>query len=278
MQRLYDLEKQGPMKIVIFMSTPSGSNATKILELEKSYRDHGKEAPFKTLGIIADREHTKAPVLAEQFGIKAEVFDLEGFARVFNKRKSDRSIRPAYFEHMMDRSQFLEYASAYALAGYNVLMPQYVFDNMCSMVFNVHPADLSIRDASGNAIFVGEHAVRDSIAAGQREIRSSTHIVTEGMDQGPVLLVSKPVEVVLPDGITAEMLRKPENSAMLKEIADAHQDTLKRVGDWEILPRTLVEVARGNIALGFDNTPHYWYAGQWLPIPRGYDVAKNEPR
>jgi folate-dependent phosphoribosylglycinamide formyltransferase PurN len=63
---------------------------------------------------------------------------------------------------------------------------------------NVHPADLSLLDEGGNRKYVGDQAVHDAIAAGERELRASTLWTDAGVDTGPLLMVSDPVYVTLP--------------------------------------------------------------------------------
>lgn len=57
-------------------------------------------------------------------------------------------------------------------------------------IVNVHHADLTKCRP-----YVGLHAVRDAILAGETETRATAHIVTRRLDQGPILCLSEPFPV-----------------------------------------------------------------------------------
>jgi folate-dependent phosphoribosylglycinamide formyltransferase PurN len=85
------------------------------------------------------------------------------------------------------------------------------------------------------------------ILAGEKELRSSTHVVREKVDQGEVLVVSRPVPVHLPKGMTPEKLA--EDKKALKAVVDENQERLKRDGDWEIYPLTIQMIGEGRFTL-----------------------------
>jgi hypothetical protein len=51
-----------------------------------------------------------------------------------------------------------------------------------------HRADLTLRDERGAPKYVGLSAVRDALLAGECETCATTHMVTERVDDGPVML------------------------------------------------------------------------------------------
>ncbi len=275
MRRLYDPQAKGQLNIVAFISG-SGTNLERILELEASMRD-GEGSHFRVQAVCADRLGTRIDEISEAFSVPSVVFSLDEFCRDRGVRRADHSVRPEYFDIVMNH-QLINGADAFVLAGYKVLMPENVLTRMGPMVFNVHPADLSIRDPQGRAVYIGEHGVRDAILSGETQIRSSTQIATGEMDCGPPLLISAPVNVKLPVGITIGELKLAQNRDLLRKISSEHQDRLKAEGDWFILPRTILEVARGNFALENDGTIHYFNGSAWIPIPRGLDATTNTPR
>jgi hypothetical protein len=79
-------------------------------------------------------------------------------------------------------------------------------------------------------------------------------------------MVSQPVEVNLPEGVTAEMLQRPDMKENLDDIADEHQELLKEKGDWVIFPRTLELFAQGRF--GIDEKGELYLDN--TPIPQGY--------
>jgi folate-dependent phosphoribosylglycinamide formyltransferase PurN len=127
---------------------------------------------------------------------------------------------------------------------------------------NVHPADLSILTADGRRRFVGDHAVYDAIRSGEKELRASTLWTDEGVDTGPLLMVSRPVPVDLTEPLNG--IRNDKEKLMA--IADRHQERLKEVGDWKIFPRTIELIARGRF--GLDEKGKVYVDGR--PVPEGY--------
>lgn len=254
------------MNVAVFMSG-SGTNAVKLLEFQEGLERKG-ERPFKISAMVTDNrnEGNNAWRIADRFGI-ADVFysDFREFRRAHISDPRDLSQREPYFKGIMSNLTGID---CIALAGYEIIVTEPLLAAFDGRIINVHPADLSIREVSGRAIYVGNHAVRDAILGGQREIRSSTHIVIGGVDQGPVLLVSEPVEVVLPDNTSLEELRKKENSGLADAVAGEHQGRLKQVGDWRIFPLTLEYMAKGRFARNDDGI----VCLDSKPIPMGHRI------
>jgi folate-dependent phosphoribosylglycinamide formyltransferase PurN len=142
-----------------------------------------------------------------------------------------------------------------ALGGYM----SYLTLNRC---VNVHPADLSIVSSEGRRIYVGDNAVRDAILAGEKTLRASTLWTDDGVDTGPLLMVSDPIAVKLPG--TPETLL--EDRERFQNIVDEHQGRLKEAGDWKIFPRTIEMIARGRFALDQHNRVYV----DGIHVPDGY--------
>ena len=85
------------------------------------------------------------------------------------------------------------------------------------------------------------------------------------MDTGPLLMVSEPVKVQLPEPLHV-LLR---NKGKLLQVAEEHQQRLKERGDWVIFPETVEMIARGRFA--FDEQKQVYVDGR--PIPEGYRKA-----
>ena len=93
-----------------------------------------------------------------------------------------------------------------------------------------------------------------SLQAGEKELRSSTHIVTDDVDCGPILMVSEPLQV-----------NYPISHDIIDRMADHYQDALKETGDWMIFPMTLEFIAKGRYAR--DERGNLYFDNQ--PIPQG---------
>lgn len=84
---------------------------------------------------------------------------------------------------------------AVVLLGYIYILTEPLLAAFPDRILNVHDADLALRNEDGGPRYPGLHATRDAIVAGERETRSSVHLVTPDLDGGPVLARSNPFPV-----------------------------------------------------------------------------------
>ncbi len=244
--KLYE-PRETPMQVAVFMSG-SGTNAVKLLEVQKELEGGGRQAPYNISTIVTDNYEDKnnAWRIAERFGIPSLFYsDFKEF-KSHLEDPGDLGARAPYFSEVLQCLKNVESGiDCIALAGYEIIVTEPLLSAYENMIINVHPADLSITDETLKRKYTGNHAVLDAILDGEPEIRASTHLVTCEVDGGPVLMISEPVTVELPEGITLEYLRREENVEEANGIAKAHQDKLKEVGDWRIFPKTLEHMANG---------------------------------
>ncbi len=116
--------------------------------------------------------------------------------------------------------------------------------------------------AEGKRKYVGDHAVRDAILAGETRLRASTLWTDQGVDTGPLLMVSEALPVNLPEPLE----RLVDDKERLLFVAEAHQERLKEIGDWKIFPKTIEMIARGQF--GLDEKGHVYVEGR--SVPGGY--------
>jgi folate-dependent phosphoribosylglycinamide formyltransferase PurN len=258
---LFDPQKKGrPMRVAAFMSG-SGTNILKLLEREKALRSSDGESPFEVVFLFSDRSDgsCQGERIAYENGLPYFSYDIRSFHRLRGlERKMDTpeglSARKAYDATAQRLIKAFD-IDVIALGGYM----SYLTLGRC---VNVHPADLSILTPEGRRRFVGDHAVLDAIEAGESVLRSSTLWTDQGVDTGPLLMVSRPLKVEVPEPLRS--LRK--NRARLVRVAKEHQQRLKEVGDWKIFPRTIEMIARGRFA--FDKQNLVYVDGR--PVPGGY--------
>jgi folate-dependent phosphoribosylglycinamide formyltransferase PurN len=249
-----------PMRVGAFMSG-SGTNIMKLIELEKKLKSEDEASPFEVIFIFSDRSDggSAGERIAYENGLPYFSYDI----RVFHQARSVKravgtpeglSARKEY-DHVADTLVNAFEIDVIALGGYM----SYITLERC---VNVHPADLSICLSDGQRRYVGDHAVRDAIAAGEKMLRASTLWTDEGVDTGPLLMVSEPLPVELPEPLDSLM----EKSEVFLQVVDDHQERLKAVGDWKIFPRSIELIARGRF--GFDEKKQLYVDGQ--PAPEGY--------
>ncbi len=241
---IFDPEKAGrPMRVAAFMSG-SGTNIVKLIEHSKKLTDLEGASPFEVVFIFSDRADGKCAGerIALENGLPYFSYDIRAFHRMRSVRRTattpeGRNIRKEYDRVAGTLVRAFE-VDVIALGGYM----SYITLDRC---VNVHPADLSICTTDGKRKYVGDDAVRDAILDGEKTLRSSTLWTDQGVDSGPLLMISDAIPVVLSEKL--ESLAKNENE--LRRIVDEHQNRLKEAGDWIIFPQTIEMIARGRIAL-----------------------------
>lgn len=258
---IFDPEKSpGPMKVAAFMSG-SGTNIIKLIEREKDLINKNKIPSFRVVFIFSDRSDGKCngERIAHKNGIPYFSYDIRAFHKIRGIKRT--ALTP---EGLAARREFDNVPAGLikafdidiiALGGYM----SYTTLNRC---VNVHPADLSISDNSGQRKYVGDNAVRDAILGGEKSLRASTLWTDQGVDTGPLLIVSESLDIKLTESL--DQLKK--NEKRLMEVVDQHQERLKEIGDWKIFPKTIEMIAEGRFA--FDEQMNIYVDGE--PVYGGY--------
>ena len=257
---LFDPKEKGrPMRVAGFMSG-SGTNIIKILEKVKDLRQNKGSTPFEMIFIFSDRSDggCKGENIALEHGLPYFSYDIRAFHQARGVRRTI-----ATPEGLAARKEYDQLAQTLtkafdidliALGGYMSIIT-------LSCCVNVHPADLSILSEDGKRRYTGDSAVLDAISAGETVLRSSTLWADEGVDSGPLLMVSDPLQVKLPEPL--ETIKMDKNRFM--QIADEHQERLKEIGDWKIFPRTIELISEGRFS--FDENHRLYFDGE--PIEGG---------
>jgi phosphoribosylglycinamide formyltransferase-1 len=234
----------------------SGSNIRKILEHQMRLEAAEGSSPLRMVVLFTDRAESQALSIGKEHDLPVIVRDLMGFCAKQGVSRKDLKAREAFDEETV-RALAPYRATAAAYGGYMSIATRPLIQAFLGI--NVHPADLSIRKPDGSRKYVGDHAVRDAIAAGERSIASSTHIIEPLVDGGRILMISSPMELILDAGWD---LRNPED---LRRAEETNQERLKAHGDWVVFPQTLEEIARGKFAA--DEQGVLYHEGK--PIPYG---------
>ncbi|UCF83696.1 MAG: hypothetical protein JSV50_21455 [Desulfobacteraceae bacterium] len=249
-----------PMRVAAFMSG-SGTNIMKLIEQEKRLKAREGSSPFEVIFIFSDR--SDGACAGEKIALENTIpyfsYDIRTFHQVRSLTRSVNTPKGLEARKEYDRvaKRLVETFNidVIALGGYM----SYTTLNRC---VNVHPADLSVCLSNGRRKYVGDNAVHDAISAGENMLRASTLWTDEGVDTGPLLMVSEPLPVELPDPF--ESLIKDKEKFL--ELVGEHQERLKVVGDWKIFPLTIEMISRGRFAL--DEKNRVYVDGN--PVPKGY--------
>ena len=283
-------ESKKTLRAAIFISG-SGSNAEKIIE----YRTEKSSTTWEPAVIITDKPETsRALNIASKFNIPTIAMDIKKFYKERGEDKISimtergRQIREEWTSELRERLQ--PYNVDFGILAGFVLMTNITNDFPC---LNVHPGDLTV-EKNGERILVGLHTIpiEAAILEGLKTLRSSVIIAQPytagggGMDSGPILGVSTPVDIDF-NGHSLESLKscfssRPENRPLggykdlLEDIAKENQEKLKVNGDWVVFPQVIEEFAAGNFGSDTKETLYYKSDNKWTPVKTVEFGQKNK--
>jgi folate-dependent phosphoribosylglycinamide formyltransferase PurN len=247
--------EEGPLKLVGLMSG-AGTNIRNILEHQVKLKNQAGAPLFKMVVLFSDNKNSNAATIGMEYDIPVIIRDIAGFYAKRGKKRIDLSIRPEFdAETVKAISPFEVKVGVYG--GYMSVVTAPLIHAFLGI--NVHPADLSIEEG-GKRKFTGAHAVREAITTGEKTIAATTHVIEETVDQGPLLMISPAVPVIVKKEWN---LSNPEH---LKKAEAFNQDRLKKNGDWVIFPKTIEYLAQGRYSR--DETGALYFDDR--PIPHGF--------
>ena len=103
-----------------------------------------------------------------------------------------------------------------AMAGFMTILAYNIFELFGGVILNIHPALLPA--------FKGEHAVRDTLAAGVTEAGSTIHIATEQLDDERFIVAQERVPVLPGDDVDTlwERIKERERVYYPRILRDIH--------------------------------------------------------
>ena len=236
---------------VIGLVSGSGKGIVTVLERQRELETAAK-CNFEVVGIMTDNPHSQAEAIGQKYQIPMVINDIRKFYRDRQIPLRDLSIREAYDRETIQlimplKPDFLIFAG-YVWVATAALVDQF-------QIINAHPADLSVMNGDTRA-YGGADGIGDAMKAGEAQLHSSVHLVTDKVDDGPILFISKPVPVEGDDDLTPK---------------DRWRKYLKLVNleSRILIPLAIEHIANGNITQ--DLTGMLYYKGE--PIPSGHRLA-----
>ena len=165
--------------------------------------------------VISNNEDAYALVRAENAGIPCRAVS----PKQYGTRKE---FEHAYFEAVQKTEPDL-----IVLAGCLVKIPEEMIRAYSNRIINIHPALIPSFCGKG---FYGLRVHEAALARGVRISGATVHFVTEGLDEGPIIL-QKAVEVL--PGDTPEILQR----------------RIMEQAEWEILPEAVNLIAEGLVGI-----------------------------
>jgi len=266
--------------MAIFLSG-GGSNAEMLLKTIQTL----PRPPLTVKALVTDAPLTSRalelgaryhlPVVASDI---REFYQRHGENRVSIATPKGQEIRSAWTDDLRTRIAPFELDFA-VFAGF-VPLTNLTRDFPC---LNVHPGDLTCRK-DGRRLLVGLHTVPIELAilAGLDHLRSSVIIAQTysgrggEMDSGPILGLSPKVPIDFSGCALAELQaiwreRPPQRpkggyADKLEQIAAANQESLKRAGDWVVLPQTVCDYAERRFALDSEGRLLFRSNDAWVGV------------
>jgi len=284
-QLIYDPRKSGKRMTIVCFVSGSGTN----------YREIVKRDPDHNYVVFTNRPGCGGEVLAR--GNKHQIIELSHIPYLEDARKQygagnvprNCQARISYEQEIcrLIESQIGGEPDLICLAGYDQWLTDWIVDKYYPRILNVHPGDT----VKG---YDGLHWVptAKAILAGDEAIKSTLFLVDKGEDTGPVLLQSKPLNIIQVLSQSEQGLEEKLNKVnafiksngiktyenfkataglelfkTMEHICGILQDTLKVYGDWQIYPFAAHDlIAQGRVGV---NGREVYVDGKKLP-PQGY--------
>lgn len=242
----------GTMRVAGLMSG-EGTNLQKIIEQELELKRH-YSYPYHVAVIFTDNAKSNAVQLGTQYDIPVVVHDIKSFYKNKNLCQKNLEVRKEYDAETANIFRSFS-ITVLAYSGYMSIATTSLTKSFLGI--NVHPSDLTIKNDDGTKKYVGKNAVRDAILSGEKYLRSTTHLVEDKADYGRIMMLSEPIEVLLPNDFD----KNNPNSVDLAE--KINKLRLKEFGDWKIFPKTILDIAKGKYSI--DDVGNIYYEDSILP-------------
>ncbi|MFC7379828.1 phosphoribosylglycinamide formyltransferase [Brevundimonas sp. GCM10030266] len=151
-----------PTRVAVLISG-AGSNMAALIDAAQK-----PGAPFEVALVISNKPTAGGLAIAQAKGVQTLVVNHRLHGE--NREAHERAIDAALMEHRID---------VVALAGYMRLLTPFLVRLWAARMINIHPSLLPK--------YPGLDTHARAIAAGDAEAGCTVHLVTEGVDEGPVL-------------------------------------------------------------------------------------------
>jgi len=149
-------------KVAVLISG-RGSNMTALIEAAKA-----PDCPYAVVLVLSNKPDAEGLTLAAEAGVPTLAIDHRPFGanREAHERALDAALREAGVEYV-------------ALAGYMRVLTPFLVEAWAERMINIHPSLLPKHP--------GLDTHRRAIEAGDAEAGCTVHLVTPGVDEGPIL-------------------------------------------------------------------------------------------
>lgn len=206
--------KGSKMRVVVFFSGDA-SVLRYLLEKDPNLNDK-----YQIVGAFTDNKDAPGIEVVKQAGIEYECLDIHDWCRAHKKKFTDLTARQLYFVEVSSLIKHF-HADIIIFSGFMIVVTEPLLGEYKNRIINLHPNDLTILDDRGRRKYTGTGTVRKAISDGEKVTRSTIHIVTEGVDEGPIIVVSDPLPVepgIDPDAHKEKMKWACDGPAFVKAL------------------------------------------------------------
>ncbi len=228
-----------PLRIGVLFSGNAGSAQFLVREMHKK---PGLASRIKVVCALTDKKITRGASALKDLGVPVTKLDFKEFCALQNINTKDLREREKYFNLVLGELEKFE-PDILMLSGFMKIITEPLLSAFANRILNVHPANLAVKE-NGKPKFTGDNAVLDAIRAGEREVRSSVHLVSREVDCGSIIVLSKPVKVN-----THFLGQIKDDMGKVEEYANSLQEKLKREGDDPAFLKALELIAEGRVAV-----------------------------
>ncbi len=219
---------QAPLRVAVLTSRRAPGLSC-LLEQDPAHRRLYEIA----VGMASDPESEALPQW-RQAGIPAVSHDLRAFCAERGGKRLDLTLRREYDARTASLLESFR-PGLIVLCGYLHIVTEPLLLAYPSAVINVHDSDLAVVGADGRPLFRGLHSTYDALVAGRPETRSTVHLVTGGVDEGPLLVRSWG----FPSHALVDDARRWEADKILKAYAYAQREWMMRSAWGPLLARAI---------------------------------------
>jgi phosphoribosylglycinamide formyltransferase-1 len=230
---IFDADR--PLRVVALFS--GGASAARYL------LDHDPACgdAYEVVGAFTDDPSATGVAALEDHAVAVETHDIQAFYDERGADAGDMDVRAEFDAETAERIERFD-PDVVLLSGYMWILTAPMVERY--PILNVHPADLTMTE-DGERVYVGHDPVYDAVTDGRAETRSTVHLVTAGVDEGPLVVLSRPFPVRQEQ---VETLREHGAEEALRAYVDAHQEWMKWDGDGPAMARAVRLVAEGQVA------------------------------
>ncbi|MBJ7483962.1 phosphoribosylglycinamide formyltransferase [Brevundimonas sp.] len=172
-----------PVRIAVLISG-AGSNMAALIDAANAGAERAGGASHEVVLVVSNRPDAGGLAIAEAKGVTALAIDHRPFGK--DREGHERAVHDALIQADVQ---------VIALAGYMRILTPWLVRSWAGRMLNIHPSLLPLYPG------VDTHA--RAIAAGDAEAGCTVHLVTDGVDEGPILGQAR---VPILTGDTAETL------------------------------------------------------------------------